>query len=89
MKSERLLIAHLEGGNWEIRVVVRRDPWWKRWIKAWREDRESRQLALFDQRLLNDVGLGADSGHALATRIHYYREQELRRLQHSIFSSMR
>ena len=77
---ERVLVLQRDGGNWEVRVVVRRDPWWRRWARAWREHREVRELALFDERLLDDIGLGPNAGNALATRVHSYRQLELRRI---------
>jgi hypothetical protein len=69
---------------WEIRLGGRRDSWWKRWLRRWfrarREERDARQLALFDERLLNDIGLGPNAENPLATRAHNYRQQELRRI---------
>ena len=65
---------------WEIRVAARGDPWWKCWMRAWREDRDARELALVDERLLTDIGLGPNAGNSFATRIHCYRQQELRRI---------
>jgi len=76
---ERGLVLQRDGGNWEVRVVVRRDPWWRRWVRAWREQWVARELALYDERLLNDIGLGPNAGGSLATRVHVYRQQELRR----------
>jgi Domain of unknown function (DUF1127) len=77
---ERVLVLQRDGGNWEVRVVVRRDPWWRRWVRAWREHREARELASCDERLLNDIGLGPNAGNSLATRVHVYRQRELWRI---------
>ena len=66
--------------RWEVRFGERRASWWRRWIQAWREEREARQLAQLDERLLNDIGLGPRTGNPLATRIHTCRQHELRRL---------
>jgi GNAT superfamily N-acetyltransferase len=51
-----------DGRAWEIEIVWRRDPWWQRWIRAWREDRQARLLAQLDPRILEDIGLGPGSG---------------------------
>ncbi len=76
---EQLLVLRCDGGNWEIRVVTRRDAWWKRWLRAWREDREALRLAELDERTVKDIGLEQCAG-SFAARVHAYREQELRRL---------
>ena len=76
---ERVLVLQRDGGNWEVRVVVRRDPWWVRWVRAWREHRAALRLAELDERTLDDIGLGHCATHPLARRIHAQREQEFRR----------
>ena len=64
---------------WEVRFGEPRASWWRRWLLAWREDREARSLAQLDERLLNDIGLAPCAGNSLATRIHACRQDELRR----------
>jgi hypothetical protein len=75
---ERVLVLRLDGGNWEVRF--RREPWWKRRLRALREQRAALRLAELDERTLNDIGLGQCVAHPLARRIHACREQESRRL---------
>jgi hypothetical protein len=55
------LVFRPDGRVWEIEIVWRRDPWWQRWIRAWREDRQARLLAPLDPRILEDIGLGPES----------------------------
>lgn len=64
----------------EVRLAARRGllGWWRRRVEAWREERDARQLAQLDARLLNDIGLGPSAGHLIAARIHAYRQQESR-----------
>jgi len=69
----------LRPGVIEIRFAGR-DPWWRRWLRAWRKQREVRSLALLDERVLKDIGLGPCAGGDLAARIHACRQQELRRM---------
>ena len=73
------LLLRPEGASWEIEVLARRDPWWKRWLRAWREDEQAWLLARLDEHLLRDIGMGAASGNPLAARVHAYREDERRR----------
>jgi hypothetical protein len=73
------LFAPPGAGPWEIRFGARRERWWKRWIRSWREDRQARRLALLDRRLLADIGLSQGAGTPLATRIRAYQQDELRR----------
>jgi hypothetical protein len=54
---EQALVIRRDGGNWDVRVVRRRERWWKRWWRAWREHRTALQLAELDERTLKDVGL--------------------------------
>ena len=53
------LVFRPDGRPWEIEIVPRRDPWWRRWMRAWRDDRQARLLAQLDERILEDIGLGA------------------------------
>jgi len=69
--------------RWEVRFDRPRASWWKRWLLAWREERETRQLAQLDGRLLNDIGLGRGAGNPIATRAFNYQQQELRRVEMS------
>ena len=69
--------------RWEVRFDEPRASWWRRWLLAWREDREARSLAQLDERLLNDIGLGPGAGNSLAARIHAHRQHELRRVEMS------
>ena len=71
------LLLRAYGSGWEVQVI---NPWWKRWLQAWREDRQARLLAELDERILRDIGLGAASGNRLAARVHVVRQQELRRI---------
>jgi uncharacterized protein YjiS (DUF1127 family) len=73
---------------WEIQVGARRSRivrallgWWKHHTAAWHEERAARELAQLDERLLADIGLGPHAGNPLATRVHNYRQQELRRIE--------
>lgn len=75
---ERVLLLRRDGGNWEIRF--RREPWWRRWLRAWREDRAALQFAELDERTLKDIGLDRHAGCAFAARVCAYREQEFRRV---------
>jgi hypothetical protein len=75
---ERVLVLRCEGGNWEIRF--RREPWWERWLRAWRENRTAPRLAALDENTLKDIGLGHSACHPLARRIHAHRHAEFRRL---------
>ena len=77
---ERVLVLRRYDGNWEVRVVRRRDAWWKRWIIAWRERRAALQLAELDERTLKDIGLDPSGCNPLAPRIHAVRDQESRRM---------
>jgi hypothetical protein len=72
-----LVIVPRGAGVWEIRVV---NPWWQRWLRAWREARESQLLAQLDERMLRDIGMDLGNGHPLAVRAHALRQQELRRI---------
>ena len=74
------LVFQPDGRAWEIELVPRRDPWWRRWIRAWREDEQARLLAQLDERILEDIGLGAGSGNPVALRAHKYQQQEIRRI---------
>jgi hypothetical protein len=65
---ERVLVLRCEGGNWEIRF--RREPWWKRWLRAWRENRSALTLAELDERTLRDIGMDAEA----------FRRREQRRI---------
>ena len=58
-------------GSIEIRFG-RRLAWWRRWVQAWREDRQALRLAELDERILKDIGLES-----------CYRQQELRRFMMS------
>ena len=69
--------------RWEVRFDEPRASWWRRWLLAWREEREARSLAQLDERLLNDIGLGPCAGNSLAARIHAHRQHELRRVEMS------
>ena len=75
---ERVLVLRRDGGNWEVRF--RCDPWWKRWLRGWREKRAAVQLAELDERTLKDIGLEPCGCDPLAQRIHSLREQEFRRV---------
>jgi hypothetical protein len=74
---ERVLVLRRDGGNWEVRF--RREAWWRRWLRAWREERAALKLAELDERTLKDIGLDACGCNPLGRRIHVYREQESRR----------
>jgi uncharacterized protein YjiS (DUF1127 family) len=65
---ERVLVLRCEGGNWEIRFC--REPWWERWLRAWRENRSARTLAELDERTLRDIGMDAEA----------FRRREQRRI---------
>lgn len=71
------LLLRSNGAAWEIQFV---NPWWKRWLRAWREERQARLLAELDERILRDIGLHAAAGDRLAARVEAYRQQELRRI---------
>ena len=72
-----LMLVRRGAGVWEVRLV---NPWWKRWLRAWREASECQLLAQLDQRMLRDIGLDLGSGHPLAVRADALRQQELRRI---------
>ena len=80
MENGLLLIMRRDGASWEIQVVRRREPWWKRWLRAWREEEQARLLAQLDERTLRDIGLDAGSGNPLAARADAYRQQEAWRI---------
>jgi hypothetical protein len=46
------LVFQSEGRAWEIEIVLPRERWWQRWIRAWREDRLARTGFLRASRLL-------------------------------------
>jgi Domain of unknown function (DUF1127) len=73
------LVFRPDGRPWEIEIVPRQDPWWRRWMRAWRDDGQARLLAQLDERTLEDLGLGAGSGNPVAARAFEYRQQEMRR----------
>jgi hypothetical protein len=70
-----LLRAH--GDGWEVRVI---NPWWKRWLRAWRESAQARLLAELDRHILRDIGMDLGSGDPLAAHAHALRQQEQRRI---------
>ena len=88
--SGLVLLVRRDGRAWEIQVVARRDyagrlgrallGGWRRWVEAWREEKDARRLAQLDERTLRDIGLDPGSGSPLAARAHAYRQQELRRI---------
>lgn len=77
---EPVLVLRRVGGNWEVRVVPRREPLWRRWLRAWRENQAAHQLAELDERTLKDIGLDPGGYSPLAARIQAYRDQEFRRM---------
>jgi uncharacterized protein YjiS (DUF1127 family) len=76
----------LRPGSIEIRFGARRRfaqtlvDWWRRRVSEWREDRDALRLAELDERTLKDIGLGHCAESPLASRVHAYRQQELRRV---------
>jgi uncharacterized protein YjiS (DUF1127 family) len=71
------LVLRPHGEGWEVKVV---NPWWKRWLRAWHEERQARLLAELDERILRDIGLHAASENSLTARVEAYRQQDLRRI---------
>ena len=65
------------GNGLEIQFI---NPWWKRWLRVWREAAQTRVLAELDEHILRDIGMHPGSSHPLATRLHALRQQELRRI---------
>ena len=72
------MVLQRHGGNWEVRF--RRELWWNRWLRSWRETRAAVRLAELDERTLKDIGLGEWVADPLARRIRAQRELELRRV---------
>ena len=70
------LLLRFNADGWEVQFI---NPWWKRWLRAWREGEQVRLLAL-DEHILRDIGMDAGSSDPLAVRAHAYRQQELRRI---------
>lgn len=71
------LLLRSHGDGWEVRVI---NPWWKRWLRAWRDHWQVGLLAELDEHLLRDIGMHAGSVDPLARRAHAHRENELRRI---------
>jgi len=72
----------LRPGCVEVRFGARRGllGWWRSFIRTRQQEREVRTLALLDEHLLKDIGLGERAGGDLAARVHACRQQELRRI---------